>query len=126
MRVWSSVWVRRLGIAALLAVALGYVPYHLYGSSGLARYVRFKHERDALHEANLKLHVENQRLRGELEALSDDDPDPRSLRYAGAGARNLSRAAVERAARDELGLVKPGEVVYQVAEPSGPRRPERR
>jgi cell division protein FtsB len=112
MQVWSSVWVRRLGISALLAVALGYVPYHLYGSSGLARYMRLKQERNALHEANLKLHVENQRLRGELEALSDD-------------AGDLSRAAVERAARDELGLVKPGEVVYQVAEPSarppGPR-----
>jgi cell division protein FtsB len=105
MRLWSSVWFRRLGIAALLAVALGYVPYHLYGSSGLARYMRLKSERDALHEANLKLHVENQRLRGELDALSDDEG-------------NLSRSAVERAARDELGLVKPGEVVYQVAEPS--------
>jgi len=103
MRVWSSVWVRRLGIAALLAVALGWVPYHLYGSSGLARYVRLKHERDALHEGNLKMYEQNQRLRAELDALSDDDG-------------NLSRAAVERAARDELGLVKPGEVVYQVNE----------
>ena len=111
MRVWSSVWFRRLMIAALLAVALGYVPYHLYGSSGLARYVRLKAERDALHETNLKLHVENQRLHGELDALSDDNGE-------------LSRAAVERAARDELGLVKPGEVVYHVAEPT--RSPEPR
>jgi cell division protein FtsB len=109
MRVWSSVWVRRLSIAALLAVALGWVPYHLYGSSGLARYMRLKHERDTLHEANLKMHEQNQRLRAELEALSDDDG-------------NLSRAAVERAARDELGLVKPGEVVYQVGEPGGATR----
>ena len=107
MSAWSSVWVRRLGIAALLAVALGYVPYHLYGSSGLARYVRLKAERDALHEGNLKLHEQNQRLRGELEALSDEEG-------------NLSRAAVERAARDELGLVKPGEVVYQVNQPAVP------
>ncbi|HEX6835933.1 MAG TPA: septum formation initiator family protein [Polyangia bacterium] len=106
---WSSVWVRRLGIAALLAVALGWVPYHLYGSSGLARYMRLKSERDALHEANLKMHEQNQRLRAELDALSDEDG-------------NLSRAAVERAARDELGLVKPGEVVYQVGEPGGAPR----
>lgn len=113
MRVWSSVWVRRLGIAALLAVALGWVPYHLYGSSGLARYMRLKSERDALHEANLKLHEQNQRLRGELEALSDDDG-------------NLSRTAVERAARDELGLVRPGEVVYQVSEPTTTPPPEHR
>jgi cell division protein FtsB len=109
MRLWSSVWVRRTGIAALLAVALGYVPYHLYGSSGLARYVHLKAERDALHEANLKTHAQNQRLRAELDALSDEDG-------------TLSRAAVERAARDELGLVKPGEVVYQVSEPNGATR----
>ena len=109
MRVWSSVWVRRLSIAALVAVALGWVPYHLYGSSGLARYMHLKHERDALHEANLKMYEQNQRLRAELEALSDDDGQ-------------LSRTAVERAARDELGLVKPGEVVYQVGEPGGATR----
>jgi len=103
MRALSSVWIRRLGTAALLALALGYVPYHLYGSSGLARYVRLKRERDALHDVNLRLHEQNQRLRAELEALSDDDG-------------NLSRAAVERAARDELGLVRPGEVVYKIAD----------
>jgi cell division protein FtsB len=102
MRVWSSVWVRRLGVAALVALALGYVPYHLYGSSGLARYVKLERERDALHEANLKTHAANQRLRAELEALGDGEDD------------GLSRAAVERAARDELGLVKTGEVVYKV------------
>ncbi len=101
MRPPSRVWFRRVGIAALVAVALGYVPYHLYGSSGLARYVQLRRERDGLHEGNLKLHEQNLRLRAELDALSDDDG-------------NLSRAAVERAARDELGLVKPGEVVYKV------------
>ncbi len=113
-----TVWGRRLGIAALLAVALGYVPYHLYGSSGLARYVRLKRERDALHEANLKLHEQNQRLRAELEALSDGEPEPDVTGPTAKANGNLSRAAVERAARDELGLVKPGEVVYQVNEPA--------
>lgn len=111
MRGLSSVWLRRLGIAALVALALGYVPYHLYGSSGLARYVKLRRERDALHDGNLKLFEANQRLRAELEALSDDDG-------------NLSKAAVERAARDELGLVKPGEVVYKVADwPPPPTEP---
>jgi cell division protein FtsB len=110
MRALSSVWVRRLGVAALVALALGYVPYHLYGSSGLARYVKLKRERDALHETNRALYDANQRLRAELDGLTDGDSD------------SLSRAAVERAARDELGLVKPGEVVYQVggAEPPAP------
>jgi cell division protein FtsB len=103
MPTWSSVWVRRLGVAALVALALGYVPYHLYGSSGLARYVKLKRERDALHDTNRNLYEANQRLRAQLGALVDADSEA------------LSRGAVERAARDELGLVKPGEVVYKVS-----------
>jgi cell division protein FtsB len=103
MRAVGNVWLRRLGIAALVALALGYVPYHLYGSSGLARYLKLKRERDTLHEANLKLYESNQELRTQLESLSDEQG-------------NLSPVAVERAARDELGLVKAGEVVYQVNE----------
>jgi cell division protein FtsB len=103
MRAVGSVWLRRLGIAALVAVALGYVPYHLYGSSGLARYLKLKGERDALHDANLKLYQANQQLRAQLESLSDEQG-------------NLSAIAIERAARDELGLVKAGELVYQVGD----------
>jgi cell division protein FtsB len=98
-----TIWIRRLGIAALVAVALGYVPYHLYSSSGLARYLKLKAERDQLHAANLKTLEANQRLRAELEALTD-----------GPGSDTLSRAAIERAARDELGLVRPGEIVFKL------------
>jgi cell division protein FtsB len=101
-----KVWLRRLGMAAAVALALGYVPYHLYASSGLARLVKLRAERDTLHDANLKILDENQRLRGELDALTDDEAD-----------ESLSPAAVERAARDELGLVKPGELVFQVEAP---------
>jgi cell division protein FtsB len=96
-----GLWLRRLGIAALLAVALGYVPYHLYASSGLARYLRLKRERDTLHAANLRLLEQNQRLRAELDAVIDEDG-------------TVSKAALERAARDELGLVKPGEIVFKL------------
>ena len=100
-----SIWIRRLGFAVALAVALGYVPYHLYASSGLARYLKLRGERDALHRANLELYDENRRLRAELEAVTGGDPD---------ATDSLSPAAVERAARDELGLVKPGEIVFKV------------
>ena len=98
-----KIWLRRLGIASLVAVALGWVPYQLYATSGLARYLRLRGERDQLHEANLRLYEENQRQRAELEALSD-------------GEEGVSRAAVERSARDELGLVKPGEIVFKLEE----------
>jgi cell division protein FtsB len=105
-----TVWFRRLGIAAVVAVALGYVPYHVYASSGLARYLKLKQEREQLHAANLKLLEANNKLRAELDAVAD-----------APGGTGLSRAAVERAARDELGLVKPGEVVFQT-----PPEPARR
>src|SRR5258705_12987269 len=95
-----SVWVRRIGIAAGVAVAMGYVPYHLYASSGLARLMRLRAEGDALHAGNVKLAEENRRLRQELDALVD-----------GPGEVELSKSAVERVARDELGLVRPGEIV---------------
>jgi cell division protein FtsB len=96
-------WVRRLGIAAVIAVALGYVPYHVYASSGLARWLKLRRERGALHETNLRLYEENQRLRAELAALTDDNE-----------GGELAASAVERAARDELGFVKPGEIVFRV------------
>jgi cell division protein FtsB len=98
-----SAWLRRLGIASLVAVALGWAPYQLYATSGLARYLHLRSERDQLHEANLRLYEDNQKKRAELEALSD-------------GEGGVSRAAVERAARDELGLVKPGEIVFKLEE----------
>lgn len=102
-RLGSPIWLRRLGIASLLAVALGWMPYRLYATSGLARYLRLRAERDQLHENNLRLYQDNQRKRAELEALSD-------------GEGGVSRVAVERAARDELGLVKPGEIVFKLEE----------
>ena len=98
-----NVWLRRLGIASLVAAALGWLPYQLYATSGLARYLKLRGERDQLHENNLRLYSDNQRKRAELEALSD-------------GEDGVSRAAVERAARDELGLVKPGEIVFKLEE----------
>ena len=98
-----SVWLRRLGIASLVAVALGWVPYQLYATSGLARYLKLRGERDGLHAANVKMYEDNQRKRAELDSLSD-------------GENAVSRAAIERAARDELGLVKPGEIVFKLEE----------
>ncbi len=98
-----SVWVRRIGIAAVVAVAMGYVPYHLYASSGLARLMRLRGEADALHAGNVKLAEENRRLRQELDSLVD-----------GPGDVELSKSAIERVARDELGLVRPGEIVFKI------------
>jgi cell division protein FtsB len=60
----------------------------------------FRHEREAqrLAAENAQLEQNVLRLRREVKALSGDP------------------AALERAAREELGYVKPGEIVYQLEE----------
>lgn len=51
--------------------------------------------------------IENQKLKQRNEALSADVQDLKS-----------GRGAIEERARTELGLIKPGEVFYQVVEPA--------
>lgn len=63
---------------------------------GFRRYVRLSQDVKTLKERNQRLSDDNTRLRREVEALRDD---PRAL---------------ERAAREELGLVKPGEIVFSL------------
>jgi cell division protein FtsB len=111
-------WLRRLAIAAVVALALSYVPYSLYGSSGLARYLKLQRERDQLHEGNRKLADANLKLRAELGALSDGNPAGAPPRAEG----QPSLAAVERVARDELGLIRPGEVVFELEGATAPER----
>jgi cell division protein FtsB len=63
------------------------------------------HEVDALRVAVQKQHDENDRLIQRNEALGADVKDLKN-----------GEQAVEARARSELGLVKPGEVFYQVVE----------
>jgi cell division protein FtsB len=98
-------WLRRLGIALALAAAFGYFPSFFYRRSGLAHYFRLRAEFEALHAGNLRLREQNLKLRRDLDSLVDP------LNEATGG---LSEAAVERVARDELGFVRSGEVVFQI------------
>jgi cell division protein FtsB len=90
-------WLRRVALACGLALLLGYVPHHVYGRTGLARLLELRHSLAELRRKNNEARAENTRLRGEAAALKGD---PRAL---------------ERVARDELGLVKQGETVYEFA-----------
>ena len=90
-------WLQRLVLALLLAIALGWLPYQFFGRSGLSRLMGLRAEVAELQAGNAELRQKNAALRAELE-LYDDDP----------------LGAVERIARDELGLVKPGEMVFKV------------
>ncbi len=88
-------WSVRLLLALGLAVGIGYLPYRAYGPQGLTRTLRLERDLRDLDERNRQLQEENHRLRGRAHALRED------------------RAAIERVARDELGLVRPEDLVFQ-------------
>ncbi len=76
-------------------VALVMLGYTVFGEHGLIRMVRYKRQTQKLVKQSQNLKAENEQLRQEIERLKSDD------------------AYVERLAREELGMVKNGEFVYQ-------------
>jgi cell division protein FtsB len=92
----SQRWLVRLVGAAVVAGALALVPHALTRTDG---YVRFRDMRDRLDElerGNDELRQRNVLVKREIFRLKHD------------------LAAVEAVARDELGLVKPGDLVIQI------------
>jgi len=83
-----------LGLAA--AVALGLSLVSAADADGFRRYFRLRRDLAALEQRRDRFASENARLAREIEALRKDP------------------AAQERAAREELGYVKPGEVVINL------------
>lgn len=88
-------WSLRVLLAGCLALGLGYLPYRAYGPQGLSKVVRLERELARLKAKNQGLRQMNRELRLQIEGLKDDT------------------AAIERVARDELGLVRPADVVFQ-------------
>jgi cell division protein FtsB len=86
--VWASVV-----MALLLAVS------SFAGEGGFRRYWRLRQDLRTLHDRNARLTDENAKLRREVQAMQDDP------------------AALERAAREELGFVRPGEIVFTLEGP---------
>ena len=92
----AMVWSRRIGLALIVALLLGYLPFELYGEKGVRQYLRLKRELKEIRTRNGRLRRQVSAMRREIEALRDD------------------RATLERVARDELGLIRDGEKVYVV------------
>jgi cell division protein FtsB len=78
------------GALSLLSVA---------DARGFRRYLSLRQEVDSLQARNQSLAAQNEALREEIEALRKDP------------------AALERAVREELGYVKPGEIVFHLESP---------
>ncbi len=90
-----AVFLQRVLPIAMLAVSLVAVPVLILAPEGLPRLRALEHEMAGVNEENEQLKRDIGHLRIEVRDLRDDP------------------AAVERIARDQLGLVRKSEVVYQ-------------
>ena len=97
------VWLRRLLLATGVALALGWLPWQMYGRSGVSHLVKLRAELGQLRAGNQALRDDNTHLRAEIQLYDED-----------------ALVAVERVAREELGLVKPGELVFKIVEEPAP------
>ena len=81
-------------MALILAVGLGYLPYKAYGPGGISHIIRLKDEFTDLQQKNKALRQRNKHLRHRIEGLKSD------------------YQAIERVARDELGLVRSKDIIF--------------
>jgi cell division protein FtsB len=93
--VGSSALLSRLLPLAILVGSVIAVPLLIWSESGLPRLHKLQEERAATQERVSRLSAEIRRLRAEVERIKRDP------------------SHVERTARDELGLVRQTEVVFQ-------------
>jgi cell division protein FtsB len=96
MRGLSRPWlIRLLGAAGLVALAV-IVPLKLWRAGGANRLHAMQTELGNIQRTNAATALDNAKLRREVDRLSND------------------LDAVGRVARDDLGMVKPGEIIFQV------------
>jgi cell division protein FtsB len=90
-----TLWIERFLPIAILAMAVIGAPVMIFAPQGLPRLRGLERELADVDDENAQLRREIEGLRGQVTRLRDD---PR---------------AVERIARDDLGLVRQSEVVFQ-------------
>jgi len=96
---------KKAAILASIIVVVGLVVGSLFGDRGLLQLVSQRERRDALAREIEQLKTDNSRLAADIRALRQDP------------------AAIERIAREELGLARPGEAVFIIREePSADHR----
>ncbi len=89
----------KIAFILALALAIGFIAYTLIGPAGGGNQEQMQAELDRITRENLRLVEDNRRLTLEVDALKS------------------RRDYLEKVARDELGLVKKGEVVIHLKEP---------
>ena len=102
----QSIWLRR----ALIFATVGVVVNTLVGQGGMVEALRARREYGAAAERLTRLQWENAALAERVRRLSSD------------------RRTIEGAAREELGLIRPGEIrfVLEPVQPTADASPQRR
>ena len=93
-------WVNRILVAALLAGTIAYLPRGIEYGSASDDLSRVRAEREALRATNARMGEALRLLQAEVDALKRD---PREL---------------ERIAREDLNLIRPEEVVFELHRPA--------
>ena len=91
----------RNGILVLLLVSIALIVHNIFGQNGYLASRRQRQELETLQQQILQLKQDNDQLDKENRALKSDP------------------AAIERKAREEMHLVKPGEKIYTLPEKEG-------
>ena len=87
---------KRILLAAGIAVVSSYlILSFIFSDLGVVKYISMKREYDRIRDEISRLDTENKRLKGDVESLKTD-PD-----------------SIEALARERLGLVKEGELIYR-------------
>ena len=94
----------RSAILALLLVCVALVVHEIYGEHGYLALRRERREYDSIQQEVRRLQEENQQLEKRIEALKSDPK------------------AIERIARDQMHMARPGERIYTL--PEKDRSPE--
>jgi cell division protein FtsB len=92
---------RRRGATLALCLVAVWVAYHvIFGANGMVIYSHKRTEYRSLNKEILELKQENQQLAQRVDALKNDPK------------------AIEKEAREQLRLAKPGEVIYTLPQPN--------
>lgn len=103
-------WLNRILLALFVTAALAFLPnYEHLGAEDLTR---VRAEREALEHSNATLREDIRLLEAEVDALHRDPDEPRSQERVD---RELARIA-----REDLNMIKPGELVFELRRPPAP------
>jgi len=95
---WKDARFRRAALLALLLVVVVLAVHEIFGDRGYLALRRRQRELETLQQQVKQLQEENQKLEQQIESLKSDPK------------------AVEKLAREQMKLAKPGEIIYALPE----------